>query len=77
MLQVGGLGGQAGAEAVLLVNAEEDWGPLQHHIPHPRRHWGLQVLLVHQTHDQYGFRQANHQEGHANDKVHPCNTGEV
>lgn len=60
VLQVGGLGRQAGAEAVLLVNAEEDWGPLQHHVLHPCRHWCLKVLLVHQTHNKHGLRQANH-----------------
>ena len=70
VLEVGGLGGQSGAEAVLLVDAEEDRSSFQHQILQPVGHRGLQVLLVHQTDDQHGFCQADHQEGHAHHKVH-------
>lgn len=75
VVQVGGLGGQSGAEAVLLVDAEEDRSSFQHHILHPVGHRGLQVLLVHETHNQHSLCQADHQEGHANHKVYTCKNG--
>ena len=72
VVQVGGLGGQSGAEAVFLVDAEEDRSSFQHQVLHPVGHRGLQVLLVHQTNNQHGLCQADHQEGHANHKVYTC-----
>lgn len=70
LLQIGALGGQRGAQAVLLVDAEEDRSSFQHQVLHPLRHGGLQVLLVDQTHNEDGFGQADHQQGHADHEVH-------
>lgn len=77
VLQVGSLGGQSGAEAMLLVDAEEDRSSFQHQVLHPVGHRGLQVLLVDQTHNQHGFCQADYQEGHANHEVHTYRTGKM
>ncbi|TNN79190.1 hypothetical protein EYF80_010638 [Liparis tanakae] len=64
--QVGALGGHCGAQTVLLVDTKESRSSFQHQVLHPVRHRGLKVLLVDQTHNQDGFCQADHQQGHAN-----------
>lgn len=46
-----GTPGQHGAQAVLVADAEEYSGPLQHQVFDPLGHMGLQVLLVNQPHD--------------------------
>lgn len=75
VLQVGGLGGQSGAEPVLLVNAEEDRRSFQYQVLYPVGYGGLQVLLVDQTDNQHGLCQTDHQEGHANHEVHTWRAG--
>ena len=67
-----GVRGQHGAQAVLGVDAEEHGRLLQHQPLQPCGGGPLQVLLVHQAHDDHRLGQADHEQRHAHHEVHAC-----
>lgn len=60
------------AEFLPVPDTEQDGGSFQQQVFHPLRDVGLQVLLVHQAHNQDGLCQADHQQCHANHEVDAC-----
>jgi len=60
------------AELPPVPDAEQDCGSFQQQALQPLGDVGLQVLLVHQAHDQDGLRQADNEQCHAHHKVDTC-----
>lgn len=56
----------------LLPQAKQQGNSLKNQVPQPGRHRLLQVLLVHQPHNEDSLSQADHQQSHAHDKVDTC-----